>query len=488
LTVETLTLVPPAFSHVPDYHHSLGDEVVDLAATAGMIADPEQRLILDLIFARDRFGRSQCFEVVVIAPRQNLKTGAFKMAALGWLFITQEDLVIWSAHEFQTSSEDRRKLGSLAEETPWLDSRVKQIYEGNNYQAIELKTGQRLIFRARTLTGGRGLSGNKTVLDEGFALQPAHMGTLMPTLSAMPDPQLVYGSSACHANSVVLRKLRDRGRAGRSARIGFLEWAAMIGDCADERCEHEFGTVEGCEYDNRERWAEANSLLGRRRANGTGLTEEFIQAERESMTAHEFGRERLGVHDEPEGTEAAFGKGKWESCAGSDRPEDLRLGGLAIASSWDLSWSAIGAAGHMDGLMHIKPLAHKPGDDWVVEDAKALQAEHGVKVVIDEKGPAASLIPDLREADVDLHVADLSDACDAFDGLWKGVRGRGVRHGNYPELNTAAAAAIPRNVGDRRTWGRKQSDSDISCMEGVTLAAWWAANHQESDEPLVAWV
>ncbi len=51
-----------------------------------------------------------------------------------------------------------------------LARRVKKISYGNGEEAIELQTGQRLIFKARTKTGGRGLSGDKVVLDEAFAL------------------------------------------------------------------------------------------------------------------------------------------------------------------------------------------------------------------------------------------------------------------------------------------------------------------------------
>ena len=140
--------------------------------------------------------------------------------------------------------------------------------------------------------------------------------------------------------------------------------------------------------------------------------------------------------------------------------------------------------------MHVKPLEHQPGTDWIPERAREIQRDTpgDVLVVIDPKGPASDLVSDLRAADVELHVADTDDVCDSFAEFFKAVRARGLRHGNYPELNSAASSAVPREVGERKAWGRKKSDSDISTLEGVTLAAWWAANHQPSDEPLVAWV
>ncbi len=84
---------------MPDYdeRRTLGPEVAAVATLAGFAPDPEQQLLLDGSFALDRAGKSVAFEVVVIAPRQNLKTGFEKQYALGQLFVRREPLVVWSA-------------------------------------------------------------------------------------------------------------------------------------------------------------------------------------------------------------------------------------------------------------------------------------------------------------------------------------------------------------------------------------------------------
>src|SRR5690242_14417308 len=94
------TLVEPAFFTFPDFQRTLGDEVADLAEMVGFAADPEQRLVLDAQFGLDRIGRRVAFEVAVIGARQNIKTGLFKIAALGEAFIVETPLLVWSAHEF----------------------------------------------------------------------------------------------------------------------------------------------------------------------------------------------------------------------------------------------------------------------------------------------------------------------------------------------------------------------------------------------------
>lgn len=472
----TLTAVDPAYRHAPEYAYTLGDEVADLCSLAGFAPDPEQRLGLDLLFACDKRDRVVAFEFAVICARQNLKTGLFKQAALGWMFLLDLELVVWSAHEFSTAQEAFRDMTILIEGCDFLERRVKHIRRANGDEAIELKNGCRLKFKARTKSGGRGLTGDRVVLDEAFALQPDHMGALLPTLSVRPDPQVVYGSSAGLATSDVLRGVRDRGRAGTSPRLAYLEWCAAQGGCQEESCKHVVGTP-GCALDDVDNRRAANPLLGRTRANGTGLTYEYLEAERQALPAEEFARERLGWWDEP-GTAEAFGAGNWEACV---QPlPDIPVRGLAVAVSYDLSKSAVVAAGVDGDVTHAKPLQHGPGTTWVVARAKALQQVHGVPVVVDKNGPAAMLLDEMKAEGVDVLEVDTHDVCDACADLFNRVQDQRFGHQAYPELNVAAAGAVKRSVGDRWAWGRKQSDADISPLEAATLAAWQARQPAEA--------
>ena len=477
MTADVRTRVEPAYLSAVNYKETLGGEVADICEMADYSPDPEQRLALDLIFALDRRGKSAHFETAVICSRQNLKTGLFKQAALGWLFLTEERLIVWSAHEFRTAQEAFRDMATLIEGCPMLDRRVKRVYRGNGDESIELLNGSRLIFKARTKSGGRGLTGDKVVLDEAFALQPDHMGALLPTLSVRPDPQVVYGSSAGLVTSDVLRGVRDRGRAGTSPRLAYIEWCAPPGGCADEKCTHRLGT-EGCALDDVDNWQQANPLLGRTRSNGTGLTVEHVKAEREAMPPLEFARERLGWWDEP-GTSEAFGPGKWEACFTTDVPT-VPIGALAVAVSFDLSASAIVAAAVDGDRVFVVPLQHGPGTNWLPKRVRELQDEHRVDVVIDDHGPGADMVEPLENAGVYLKVAQTTDVLDACAGIYKLVQDGRVAHSAYPELDAAAAAAVRRDVGDRWAWGRKASSADISTLEAATLAVWSAERDSQS--------
>jgi hypothetical protein len=300
------TLVEPAFFTAPDSYKTLGPEVGELAALAGLPPDPEQQMLLDAMFGMDRRGKFTAFEVAVICCRQNLKTGLFKQAAIGKIFLLERPLFVWSAHEFSTSQEAFRDLRVMIESTPTLDRMVSRIHMASGAEAIELKGGQRIKFKARTKAGGRGLTGDDVALDEGFALKPEHMGALLPTLSTRPDPQVLYASSAGLWHSEVLRGIRDRGRKG-SRRLVYVEWCDT-GSCADVWCNHEVDT-EGCRLDSEEAWRAANPAIDRR------ITIDYIRSERAALPPEEFARERLGWWDDPAAMVAAVQMDQWSRLA-----------------------------------------------------------------------------------------------------------------------------------------------------------------------------
>lgn len=460
-------LVPPAYRTGPEYAWTIGDEVADLSAeVAGYAPDPEQRICLDMLFGKRADGKSAAFEFAAICARQNLKTGFIKQAALGWLFLTDEELVVWSAHEFATTKEAFRDMLALIEGSNWLSRRVLKTYDSSADTSIHMKSGARIAFKARTKTGGRGLSGRKTILDEGFALRGAHMGSLIPAMSAMPDPQVIYASSAGMADSTVLRSIRDRGRKGRG-RLAYVEWCAPAGGCATDACEHEL-TAVGCALDRVENLRRANPLLGRTRANGTGMTLEYLQAERDSLPPAEFARERLGWWDDP-GAAEVFGPGRWEACA-SETPAGCRLAAVALTVSVDLATAAVVGVGWVGARMYAQVIAHGPGFDWVPDEIP-----DGVRVLVEPKGPASVLVPALKPWRRRLTELRPADVFDAFDSMLVAVKEGDFLHDGDPVLTNSAHGATPKDTGDRRQWARRSSTSDITAIEGATYGVWWLA-------------
>jgi hypothetical protein len=447
------TRVEPAYLSTPRYAKTLGPEVAGVAELAGFTPDPEQRLALDAIFGMGPTNKVAALEAAVVACRQNIKTGLFKQCALGWLFVTDQRLIIWSAHEFSTAQEAHRDLTELIEGSDALRRRVRAIHRGNGDEGIELITGQRVKFKARTKTGGRGLSGDKVVLDEAFALQPNHMGSLFPLLSARPDPQVLYGSSAGLATSSVLRGVRNRGRLGTDPGLIYLEW----GDneppsCASPSCDHNPLTAHGCCLDDERRWQRGNPQLGRR------ITWEYVRAERRALPPEEFARERLGWWDEPEDDASrAFDMKRWADLADKDA-ERGKAPVFAVATAPDRSWSAIAVAWRRpDGLVQVMLADYKQGASWVPDRLAELRTKWRGSVVADTA--SRGMVND----------ADDIAAAPAHNALADAVEAGTVRHGNEAALNVAIAAARWKPTGDTQVLDRKGS-VDISPAAAAALA------------------
>jgi hypothetical protein len=452
---------------------------------AGFAPDPEQRLALDHLFAMKPDGRVAAMEFALICSRQNMKTGLFKQAALGWLFITEERLIVWSAHEFGTAQEAFRDMTTMVESCPMLDRQVKQIHRGNGDEAIELLSGSRLKFKARTKGGGRGLSGGKVVLDEAYALKPEHMGALLPLLSAQPDPQVVFGSSAGQSMSDVLRSVRDRGRAGGDPSLAYLEWCDDLpGECAEPRCEHGL-QAKGCRLDDPARWARANPAMGRR------ISAEYIANERRALPPTEFARERLGWWDEPEDNgPPVINAGQWADQADAESAPEEPVGvSFAVAVAQDRTWACIAASGRRaDGGSHVEIVENRPGTRWVAERVVELRDEwQPCAVVVNPAGPEGSLIADLTDAGVDVVQPSARELGQAFGMFFDGVVvEKTLWHRPDAVLDRALMGARDRPLGDAKTWDQRGA-TDISPLVAATNALWGFEVHGLDNRAPVIW-
>jgi hypothetical protein len=489
VTKNSVELAAPDFFTHPKWDVTLGPEVGEVATLAGLAPYPEQQVLLDEVFALDRNNpnRSASFEAAAVVTRQQLKTGLLKQLALGWLFVMPQPLVIWSAHEFGTAQEAFRDMQGLLASSPDLDRRIMKIRTAAGSEAIEMRDGSRLRFKARTSGGGRGLTGSKVILDEAFALDASQMGALLPTLIAVPDPQVIYASSAGLAKSLVLRGVRDRGRKGAD-RMTYAEWLAEFRDCADKTCDHAVGT-DGCALDDKDLWRKACIISARKDRDEM----QAIANLRMALPPAEFMRECLGWWDEPTG-EAVVSAATWETCEDpvSTAVRDYRF---ALDVSPARSWAAISVAGYRaDGLPHLEVTSrkglidHRPGVNWVVERAVELRdAQPGFALTIVGGSAAEALVPALTLAGVPLEFvksADVPAACGLFYDL--ATSGR-VRHIGQTELSDALTGAR-KNVEDGEgawRWGRRKSAADITPLYAATVALWALTNSSPPAEPSI---
>jgi len=448
----------PAHLWVPPFDMSHGDLAEQMGEWVGFDRDPGQRLFLDAVFAETGEGIPACFEVGVVAPRQNLKTAALQEAALTWLFTMGLELIVWTAHLYDTAQKAHASMKSRIERNPDLRSQCKwppPSAHGN--EAIELKTGERIEFHARSSGGGRGLTGDKVILDEAFALKAGEMGALLPTMATRRDAQVIYASSAGMLTSDVLRGVRDRGRKGGDPSLAWLEWCAPRVDCEDPACFHVVGWP-GCALDRRDLWWAANPALSAGR-----ITEDVLVKFRLAMPPGEFAREFLGWWDDPPNLGGAFDVEVWNALADRNVERGTEVAfGVAVAP--DRSWAAIGAAWtRPDGLVHLSLSDYAPTTAWVPSRVADLKERY--------EGSTFAAPDDALDLAPGAAKLGLPDQRRAYIGFDDALTARSVRHDDDAALNTSVRGAAWRKTGESKVLDRF-GVVEISPLVAVTFARW----------------
>lgn len=468
---------------------------MELAASAGLVLEPHQVHVLEGALGERPDGRWAAFEVGVIEPRQNGKGGIITARELAGLYLFGEELQTHTAHRFDTCLEGFRRIRELIEGTPDLSRRVKKITDAHGQEAIELRNPtQRLLFKARAKQSGRGFSGDVVYLDEAFWLQD--LGSLLPTMSARPNPQLWYLSSAPlpRIESDALRRLCRRGRAGarrraRPRRLAYFEWCARV---AEAHSRQEWDELVAELLDDRQAWAEANPGLGYR------LTEEFMQSERDAMTPEDFARERLGLYpDFEEATETAIDEADWRECA-DPASQAVDPVTFAFEVSTDRRWAVIGSASPSTlGGIHVEVVDNRRRTGWVVDRLVELKEAHRPAALIcNPSGPAGGLLPECKrkgltvrskpDAEGDILLSsgrEYAQACaDAFDAIAE----RRWKHLDQPEMTIAALGSRRRDVGDAFVFDR-DAGPDISPFLAVVLAASNVGKPAKTEPELNIW-
>lgn len=490
----------------------IGREVIDLAAMAKLVLDPwqsycinEMLKVRDEIYFNPYTERNEnlwaAFESGIMVSRQNGKGSILEARELGGLFVLGERLIIHSAHQFDTSKEAFERILFLIEDCPDLEREVTRVSRSHGEEGVEVRvrnplTGvrgplQRLRFRTRTKGGGRGFTADCLVLDEAMYLSAQQVGALMPTLSARPNPQLIYTGSAGDKDSVQFGRVRARALKGNDPKLFFAGWEANPCNmfCAPDCDEHD-------RRDDPRTHAKTNPGLGIR------ISLEHIEAERRSMDEQTFDQERHGIGEWPVEGEGwkVIGKDRWES-----REDQLSLLRgqfvLAVDTAPDRSWSCITAVGqNLDGQTHVEITAseteydYKPGIQWVVNRVNHIwKAQKPAYVVIDPASQAGSLITELEALGIKVitpNTREVAQACGDFvTGIVprKGEVATIIHLGQTP-LTTAVATADTRPLAGLWAWSKQLSSADITPLVAVTIGVWGFKEHVHQAPVATPWM
>lgn len=490
----------PQILHRPsDVVASSGAEAVEICQIANVLFDPWQKFALDVMLSERADGSWAAFEVGLLLARQNGKGEVLLGRELFGLFVAHESLIIHSAHEFKTADEAFARVRDTIRNCEELSRKVRSMPESHGEEGVILRPlptviygaassqirrsrTPRLRFVARTGSAARGFSADTVLWDEAFNLPQTVVNAQMPILSAMPNPQLIYASSAVdqtlHAYGVHLARVRARGLAGLEADLAWLEWQGdetryrAIAAQRNSRLMKMFLADQA-------QWRAANPGIGYR------LSVAHTAKEHRSMSSRTFAVERLNIGDWPAIDEeiTVVDMSRWDEIGDPDsRPGKVIA--LSIDVSPDAKWAAIGSAGYRsDERLHVKVVDHRPGTHWVVERIVDLIGAYKVcAVVLDPAGPAGALIPDLKKAGVKVkqklgsgHLVtvsarEMAQACGALINDIEPERDH-LRHCGQDNLTDALRDADTRPLSDAWAWSRKNSGGDITPVVVVTLAA-----------------
>ncbi len=511
-------LVPPAFWHCPDYVETIGPEVCDLNELFGYTPNPEQRLIHEAGFGMERSGRLAAFEIAVIAARQNLKTGAMIQRAIGKALLLRRPMQVWTAHKESATDQAYGVFAQLVEESAEFSKRVHRMPEGKGSKAVVFTNGCSIVFRPRTGKAGQSMSADDVDLDEYFAAEAKHEGSLVPTMSTRPNAQIGKFSSAPHVGSNMQRAVMARGRAAAQGlahepRLLYAEWSPMRRagttlsgkpryaptPCLRTGCTHELGS-EGCIADNREVIKLTNPSVGRSAV--PSITWDYVESERRTLASPdappdalaEWLKERLsiGVEASEINSMTIFGPPTvWQAARALFVADGI--GAIGLAQSADRQWISLVGASQVEleddtdpeaepiDVVIVAPILRTNDLATAIAELQQIQDEHDSVVVMDENGPgAADLLEELEDNDVAVEtytLAKYASACAKFDRRLKASPPT-VRHLPNAALDEALEAASWKWSGDQQIIARRSGNEalDTDTLEAAVLAAKAAEN------------
>jgi hypothetical protein len=468
--LESPPVARPRVRSVPAYSFTLGPEAVELSAVAGLHLDPWQADAVDDILGEESPGKWAAFESATLIPRQNGKGAILECVELADLFLFGAKLILHTAHEFKTAQEAFRRILFLVDNTDMLRKKVARVRTSHGEEGIELTSGQRLRFLARSGGSGRGFSADRVIYDESYELPEETVAASLPTMSARPNPGVIYTSSAALDKSVVLRRVMARGRRedDRPADPGL--------------CYIEYSADPKADLDDREQWASANPAMQVGR-----IREEFVAKERAAMSDVTFARERLGIVDESKSA-TVIDMAAWDDAVQLDSMPQRPVA-FALDTSPDGAFTSIAVAGlNAEGRVHVEVVERRRGTGWVVDRVEELRdAWSPTSIVCDPIGPVGSLLPAFGVAGVEiteLGMREHAQACGLFKQLveapldrYAGTPGQvgqqKLAHHGQIGLRAALEAARKRNVGEAGAWlWNRRDDTDISPLVAASLAVY----------------
>lgn len=479
-------VVTPRFAWAPPRMRSLGSECIAFWRDAGGLLFDWQEMVLEGVLGLDEDDRWVSSNDGIDVSRQNGKGVILQAVEAFAAFELGYSVVMHTAHEFATSQEHQLRLETFIQDAPHLHARVRDrggYRHANGQESINLKSGCRIIFKARTTGGGRGYSGDLLVWDEAMVIRDAVVGAQKPMLRASQakhGPKTIYAGSAVdqevHEYGVNFARLRERGIA-RAEKVCWFEWSAPFDDLSE---------MTDDLMRDRTLWRAANPSID----DGL-ISEDDMADEIESMPKRTAAVELFGVGDWPRTdglTDEVISVADWLGLV-DERSKIVGTKWFSFDVSPDRAWASVAVAGkRKDGRQHVEVTDRRRGTNWVPGRVAELVDRHDCGgVTCDATGPATSLVHELADLGVEVTATSARDHANACGLLFDLVVDKRVRHLGQPELTSALRGATTRPLGDAWAWARRTSGTDISPLVAATLAVWGSATVPKPEVFAASW-
>lgn len=448
-----------------------GDDVIELAAVAGLELDEFQCAVLRWALSEKVDGRWAAFIVWLIMGRQNGKGSILEARQLAGLTILPDKFAIHTAHELKTTQEHFLRMQQLIEGCPDVERQVMRIRTGKGDEAIEMRNGKRLRFISRSGGSGRGFAGvDALYLDESMFLSAGIMQAIFSTMAAKSkkgNPQMWLSGSApygdrpeqswSHGQVSMLRSEK------RPANTLYVDWGTSAPSLEDVVAAGSLEAAVEVLIQDRDRWYAANPALGER------ITEEFCEQELATLGTWGFAVERLGLVIPAESeNRSGIDLVEWGGHAASDWV--LPVAGAVVAVDVDEAGSkgTLVAGGLVDGRPHVEVV--ESGGVGRLVDWLCRQDSGTVGTIVYDKSSNGRMLPTLLAADPrGVALAGLCVPADDPVGAQVAfVQGLPVHRGDA-RLRAAILAAEQRPMGDRWRWSRRLSSGDVTALIAAAL-------------------
>lgn len=410
-------------------------------------------------------------KAIVLVARQNGKSMFANLLVLFWMFVERVRLVYGIHKDRAEAKKAWREVIDVAEETPLLMDALDPVPEKRIVKQISEEDfrnlyGSHYTFGAPNRKAGRGRAVNRALIDELLThFNRDAWNSLVPATSAQLNSLVLCLSNEGDDRSIVLHEEHD-------AALDFIE----TGEGDDRTFLASWSSPPGSDPTDVNALAYSNPSMNRPRANGTGITSEWLLSEARSRiraggrTLADFKIEHMCMRIDQ--LDPAIDPDAWKN-AGTDSPLDLAEHRRTLALCFDVSLdgthATLMAAAVVDGRVHLEVVKRWQGFGCT----KALRAELPDLVAKLRPralgwypgGPAAAVAAALAERRGTnrwpprrVEVAELRAEVPAICmGLADAVKAGEIQHPKDPMLDQHVGQTQKLNRGDQWVFVRRGS-------------------------------